>query len=80
MLSHPDSVIAFGLIRHQELQAETLQLRRAIAAVASRPAQPGVLHTTRTRVGAVLIQLGTSLQAEAREPSAPREAFPAGPA
>jgi hypothetical protein len=78
MLSHPDSVIAFGIMRHQELQAENIQGRTAMAAVASRPAQPGVLHTTRIWVGTVLIRLGTSLQAEAREPSAPREAFRAG--
>ena len=37
MLSHPDSVIAFGLMRHQELQAETLQLRRAMAALPISP-------------------------------------------
>jgi hypothetical protein len=80
MLSHPDSVIAFGVMRHQELQAENVQMRRALAAVASRPAQRGVLRTTRTRLGVVLIRLGTSLQAEAREPTAPREAFPAGAA
>ena len=77
MLPHPDSVIALALMRHQELQAENVQVRRALTAVASRPAQRGVLRTTRTRLGVVLIRLGTSLQAEAREPTAPGEAFPA---
>jgi hypothetical protein len=80
MLPHPDSVIALALIRHQELQAEAFRERRAMAAVASRPAQPGVLRTTRTRLGVVLIRLGTCLQAETREPTAAREAFPAGAA
>ena len=79
MLPHPDSVIAFGLMRHQELQAENLQVRRAMAAVPSRPAQLGVVRRMRSWVGSVLIRLGTALQAEPREPGAPHEAFPAGP-
>lgn len=80
MFPHPDSVIALALIRHQELQAEAFRERMAIAAVTSRPTQSSVLRTTRTRLGVVLIRLGTFLQAEAREPTAPREAFPAGAA
>ena len=76
MFSHPDSVIAFGLMRHQELQAENLQMRRALAAAASRQAQSSVLRTTRIWVGTVLIRLGTLLQAEVSEPTAPGGAFP----
>ena len=78
MLSHPDSVIALGILRHQELQAENLQVRRAMAAVPSRPAQPGVLSRMRTWVGSILIRMGTSLQVETREPGAPLKAFHAG--
>ena len=53
-------------------------MRRAMAAVSPRPAQPGVLSRTRTWVGSVLIRLGTSLQVETREPGAPRQGFPRG--
>ena len=77
MFPHPDSVVAFGNLRHQELQAENIRVRRAMAAVPSLPAQPGVLSRTRTRLGSVLIRMGTSLhvQVEDREPGAPLEAF-----
>jgi hypothetical protein len=78
MLSHPDSVIALGILRHQELQAESLRERRVMVAVSSRPAQPGVLNRMRTRAGSILIRVGTSLQVESREPGAPRKAFQAG--
>jgi hypothetical protein len=78
MLPHPDSVVAFGLIRHQELQAENLRVRRAMTAVPSRPVQPGVLSRTRGWVGSVLIRMGTSLQVETREPSAPLGMFHSG--
>jgi hypothetical protein len=80
MISHPNSVIAFELMRHQELQAENIQVRRALAAAAPRPAQPAVLRRARVWAGAVLVRLGTTLQAEAREPTAQRGAFPAGAA
>jgi hypothetical protein len=49
-----------------------------MAAVTSRPAQPGVLSRMRTGAGSVLIQMGTSLQVETREPSAALDAFHAG--
>jgi hypothetical protein len=75
MLSHPDSVIALGILRHQELQAENLRVRRAMAAVPSRPGQPGVLSRTRAWVSSILIRVGISLQAETREPGAPLTAF-----
>ena len=78
MLPHPDSVVAFGLIRHQELQAENLQVRRAMTAVSSRPTQPGVLSRMRTRAGSVLIQMGISLQVETREPGAALETLHTG--
>ncbi len=78
MLPHPDSVIALGILRHQELQAENLRVRRAMAAVPSRPAQPWVLRRMRTRAGSVLIQMGTFLQVETLEQSAALEAFHAG--
>lgn len=80
MLSHPDSVIALANLRHQELQAENAKVRMAMAAVALRPDQPGVLNRTRTRLGSILIRMGTSLhvQVENREPSATLEAFHAG--
>ena len=80
MLSHPNSVIALGNVRHQELQAENVKLRLAMAAVAPRLEQPGVLNRTRTRLGSVLIRMGTSVhgQVENREPGAPLETFHAG--
>jgi hypothetical protein len=78
MFPHPDSVIAFGLTRHQELQAETLQLRRVMAAVPCRPAPLRLLCRWRTWVGAVLVRKGTALQPEKRKPGGPHKAFPAG--
>ena len=39
MFPHPDSVIALGIMRHQELQAEIIQVRRAMTAVTARPAR-----------------------------------------
>jgi hypothetical protein len=64
MFSHPDSDIALGIVRHQELQAENVKLRLAMAAVAPRLHQPGVLNRTRIRLGSVLIRMGTSLHAQ----------------
>jgi hypothetical protein len=78
MLPHPDSVIALGILRHQELQAENLRERRVRAAVSSRPSQPGVLNRMRTRAGSILVRVGISLQVETREPAAPLDAFHAG--
>ena len=77
MLSHPDSVIAFGLLRHQELQAENIRIRKANAAVPSPAAQLGALRRIRSWLSLVFIRMGTSLQVETREPGAPRKAFPA---
>jgi hypothetical protein len=77
MLPHPDSVIAFGHMRHRELQAENLQGRRAMAAVPSSAARLGLGGQMRFWAGAVLIRLGTALRAEPRELSAPGKAFPA---
>ena len=78
MFPHPDSVIALGIMRHQELQAETIQMRRAMNAVTSRPAQPGLARRTRAWVGSVLVRTGTSLQAEPGEPVAPHTVFHMG--
>ena len=80
MFPHPDSVVALGILRHQELQAENVKLRLAMAAVAPRLQLPGVVNRTRTRLGSVLIRMGTSLdvQIENREPSATLETFHAG--
>jgi hypothetical protein len=78
MLSHPDSVIGLGILRHQELQAENLRVRRAMAAIPFRPTQPGILRRTRTRAGSVLIRIGTSLQVETREPGVPLDTFHLG--
>jgi hypothetical protein len=78
MLPHPDSVIAFGLIRHQELQAENLRVRIARTAVLSRPVQPEGMRRMRSWMGSVLIRVGISLRAETREPGAPPVAFHAG--
>ena len=79
MPHHPDTVIAFGLMRHQELQAENLQVRRAMAAGPSSSAQLGVVRRMRSSVGSVLIRLGTALRAELWELGAPSKAFPARP-
>ena len=78
MLPHPDSVLAFGLIRHQELQAENLQVRRAMTAVPSRPVQPGIVRRMKSWMGSAFIRMGTSLQAETGEPGAPLGAFHVG--
>jgi hypothetical protein len=64
MFPHSDSVIAFGLMRHQELQAENLQVCRAMAAVLSRPAQSATPRQTRNWMRSILIRMGTALQAE----------------
>lgn len=60
----PHSVVAFGFMRHEELQAETRQIQRAMAC---RPAHPGVVRRLRTWVGSAMIRLGTTLQSNARE-------------
>ena len=81
MLSNPNSVIALGILRHQELQAENAKVRMAMAAVAPRLDQSGgVLSRMRTRLGSILIRMGTSLhvQVENREPSATLEVLHAG--
>ena len=75
MLSHPDSVISMAMLRHQELQAESNQVRIAMTAVAPRLLKPGFLSRTRSRFGSILIKMGATLQAETREKSAPLEAF-----
>jgi len=77
MHSHPDSVVALGTVRHQELQAENVKLRLAMAAVAPRLHHPGVLNRTRIRLGSVLIRMGTSLHAQVQngERNATREPF-----
>ena len=75
MLSHPDSVISLAMLRHQELQAESVRVRIAMTAVAPRLLQPGVLSRTRTRLGSVLIRMGASLRAEPWEPGTPLKAF-----
>jgi hypothetical protein len=77
MLPHPDTVIAFGLMRYHELHAENLRVRKAVAAVPSFPAQLGVVGRMRSWGGSVLIRLGIVLLAEPRELSAPGKAFPA---
>jgi hypothetical protein len=74
MPPHPDSVIAFGLMHHQELQAENLRMRSAIAAVSSSGPRPRIVRRMQSWVGSVLIQMGTALQVESREPGAPRSA------
>ena len=56
------TVIEFGLMHHQELQAENQQVRRAMAAPAPFPAFPGVVRRTRIWLSVVLIRLGTWLQ------------------
>jgi hypothetical protein len=78
MLPHPDSVIAFGLMRHEELQAENLHLRRAIATQPSCAVQVGVKCRLRFWLGADLIRLGTALQVETQEPGAVHQTVPAG--
>ena len=75
MLSHPDSVIAFGLMRHQELQAENIRIRKANAAVPDPAPQRGALRRIRSWLSLVLIRMGTTLQVEMREPGAPRKEF-----
>ena len=42
------TVIEFGLMHHQELQAENQQVRRVMAAPAPFPAFPGVVRRTRS--------------------------------
>jgi hypothetical protein len=78
MFPHPDSVIALGIIMHHELQAETIQMRRAMNAVTSRPAQPGLVRRTRAWMGSVFVRIGISLQAEPEEPVTPHTAFHMG--
>jgi hypothetical protein len=70
MLSHPNSVIALGIVRHQELQAENARVRIAMTAVVPRRLQPRALSWMRIRLGSVLIRTGAWLQAEPWKPGA----------
>jgi hypothetical protein len=74
MFPDPDSVIAFGLMRHHELQAETVQVRKAMAALACRPAQPRRVRSRRTWVGSVFVRIGTALQFQTPGPGVPHQA------
>jgi hypothetical protein len=77
MLPQPHSVIAFGIMRHQDIQAENIRVRLAMTAVASRQA-PGLPRRARAWVGSALIRIGTCLLAEQRDSARPRAAFRAG--
>jgi hypothetical protein len=64
----PHSVIEFGLMRHQELQAEVHQMQRAMATGPSHPVLPDIVSRLKAWVGAALIRLGTALLTNARVP------------
>jgi hypothetical protein len=61
------TVIEFGLMHHQELQAENQQVRRVMAAPAPFPAFPGVVRRTRSWLSVVMVRLGTWRQGEGQQ-------------
>lgn len=77
VMASAHTVIEFGLIHHQELQAENQQVRLAKAVPASFPALPGVVRRTRNWLSAVMVRLGTWLQGKAQQPDLPAAAVDA---
>jgi hypothetical protein len=61
------TVIEFGLMHHQELQAENQQVRRAMAAPAPFPAFPGVVRRARSWLSVAMVRLGTWRQGEGQQ-------------
>ena len=73
MVSHPDSLINFGLIRHQEMQSECARYRLSTQAAPARR-EAAQFAGTRAKLRAIAQCLRTQLR-ELNDPEKLLEAF-----